>query len=175
MRAFVTVGATSHFDLLVQTVVTDEVLKALVSKGFNHLVIQSGPSKRFPESHDERDGLTIDFWNLKLSLKEDFQASDLIISHAGNSNPCSPPQSAFQTFRRAGSGSILDALRLHKPLIVVPNPTLLHNHQLELAEALEARGHLKSSTIQCVRSSASIYYFVQTPIPQRTSAHNCPA
>lgn len=84
MRVFVTVGATSHFDLLVQTVISDGVLEALVKKGFKHLVIQSGPSKRFPESHEERDGLHIDFWNLKPSLTEDFQASDLIISHAGH-------------------------------------------------------------------------------------------
>lgn len=35
-----------------------------------------------------------------------------------------------------GSGSILDALRIAVPLIVVPNETLLDNHQVELAEAL---------------------------------------
>ena len=35
-----------------------------------------------------------------------------------------------------GSGSILDALRVAVPLIVVPNETLLDNHQVELAEAL---------------------------------------
>lgn len=36
-----------------------------------------------------------------------------------------------------GTGSILDALRLKKPLIVVVNPTLLNNHQLDIATALE--------------------------------------
>jgi len=35
-----------------------------------------------------------------------------------------------------GSGTILDALRLSVPLIVVPNSELLDNHQVELAEAL---------------------------------------
>ena len=35
-----------------------------------------------------------------------------------------------------GSGSILDALRVAVPLVVVPNETLLDNHQVELAEAL---------------------------------------
>jgi len=36
----------------------------------------------------------------------------------------------------AGSGSILDALRVDVPLIVVPNESLLDNHQNELAEEL---------------------------------------
>ena len=36
----------------------------------------------------------------------------------------------------AGSGTILSALRLSVPLIVVPNTSLLDNHQVELAEAL---------------------------------------
>jgi beta-1,4-N-acetylglucosaminyltransferase len=95
MRAFVTVGATVHFDLLIQTVLSQEVLEALVNKGFHHLVIQTGPSKQFPEGHEERDGLSIDFWKLKPSLKEDFQASDLIMSHAGESGTRSTTQQSF--------------------------------------------------------------------------------
>ena len=48
-----------------------------------------------------------------------------------------------------GSGSILDALRIGVPLVVVPNTTLLHNHQVELAEELAKQeyvvhGNLKS-------------------------------
>lgn len=35
-----------------------------------------------------------------------------------------------------GSGTILDALRMSVPIIVVPNEELLDNHQVELAEAL---------------------------------------
>lgn len=43
-----------------------------------------------------------------------------------------------------GSGTIIDVLRLGKPLIVVPNHSLLDNHQEELADALSDLGHLKS-------------------------------
>lgn len=33
-----------------------------------------------------------------------------------------------------GSGSIFEALRLRRPLVVVPNPLLMDNHQVELAD-----------------------------------------
>jgi UDP-N-acetylglucosamine transferase subunit ALG13 len=49
-----------------------------------------------------------------------------------------------------GSGTILDVLRMPKPMIVVPNPTLLDNHQEELASTLEEMGHLKAATVECV-------------------------
>lgn len=41
-----------------------------------------------------------------------------------------------------GSGSILDALRIAVPIIVVPNPDLLDNHQVELAEELARQGYV---------------------------------
>lgn len=41
-----------------------------------------------------------------------------------------------------GSGSILDALRIDLPTIVVPNTELLHNHQLELAEVLAEQNYV---------------------------------
>ncbi|KZF24232.1 glycosyltransferase family 1 protein [Xylona heveae TC161] len=42
----------------------------------------------------------------------------------------------------AGSGSILDGLRIAVPLIVVPNPSLLNNHQIALAEELASMGYV---------------------------------
>ena len=41
-----------------------------------------------------------------------------------------------------GSGTILEAFRVNVPLIVVPNPSLLHNHQAELAEQLSMQKYL---------------------------------
>jgi UDP-N-acetylglucosamine transferase subunit ALG13 len=38
----------------------------------------------------------------------------------------------------AGSGSIFETLHAGKPLIVVPNPLLMDNHQAELGDHLEA-------------------------------------
>jgi len=47
-----------------------------------------------------------------------------------------------------GSGTILDAMRLGIPLIVVPNSSLLDNHQQELADELEAQGYVTKSDCQ---------------------------
>lgn len=41
-----------------------------------------------------------------------------------------------------GSGSILDTLRVGAPLLVVPNPELMDNHQAELAEVLESERYV---------------------------------
>jgi beta-1,4-N-acetylglucosaminyltransferase len=49
-----------------------------------------------------------------------------------------------------GSGSILTVLR-HRPmipLIVVPNTSLMDNHQAELADALVDEGYLSVSTVE---------------------------
>lgn len=47
-----------------------------------------------------------------------------------------------------GSGSILDALRFQKRLIVVPNEALMDNHQKELSEELERQGYLVEGHIE---------------------------
>ena len=44
-----------------------------------------------------------------------------------------------------GAGTILDGMRLSVPLIVVPNDSLLDNHQDELAEELESQGYATRS------------------------------
>ena len=49
-----------------------------------------------------------------------------------------------------GSGSILDALRINVPLIVVPNPHLLDNHQVELAEELARQGYVTYGKLESV-------------------------
>ena len=55
-----------------------------------------------------------------------------------------------RTYVHTGAGTILDVLRLQKPLIVVPNTALMDNHQVELADALADLGHVKAATVPCV-------------------------
>ncbi|KAJ7755038.1 glycosyl transferase [Mycena maculata] len=140
MLAFVTVG-TFGFDALIQTVLSPPVLNALQTHGYSHLVVQCGTSfdlaARATE-HTAVPGLAVELFAKKPSLAADFQRADLVIGHAG-------------------AGTILDVLRLAKPLIVVPNETLLHNHQAELASALAASGHLRTSSIAELAETISTF------------------
>ncbi|TCD68889.1 N-acetylglucosaminyldiphosphodolichol N-acetylglucosaminyltransferase catalytic subunit alg13 [Steccherinum ochraceum] len=134
MHVFVTVGST-RFDKLVQRALSDSVLDILRAKGYSKVVVQCGNSEFDREAFEQagdtwirRDEGEVEVWRFKPSLQDDYKQADLVISHAG-------------------SGTILDVLRLRKPLIVIPNETLLDNHQQELASSLADLGHLRSSTV----------------------------
>ncbi|KIK06561.1 glycosyltransferase family 1 protein [Laccaria amethystina LaAM-08-1] len=135
MLAFVTVGST-QFDSLIQSVLSEPVLLSLRRRGYMNLILQCGNSQLdlarcIETGNTERvtkNEVDIEYWKFKPSLQEEFEKADLVISHAG-------------------SGTILDVLRLGKAVIVVPNPTLLDRHQEELAKALSDRGYLKAATI----------------------------
>jgi beta-1,4-N-acetylglucosaminyltransferase len=45
-----------------------------------------------------------------------------------------------------GTGTILDAWKVGLPVIVVPNETLLDNHQAEMAKHLAKEGYAITST-----------------------------
>lgn len=155
-RAFVTVGSTK-FDALIQQVLNDATIQAFLKNSFTDLVVQAGNSV-LPATWNligkdlkkDVDGLTITVWRFKASLKEEIGGADLVISHAG---ACLCPHAAGSShsidWQRPviGSGTILDTLRAGKQLIVVPNNTLLDDHQTELAEALHERGHLIAASV----------------------------
>lgn len=75
---------------------------------------------------------------------------------------CSSPSGFNRQLHKArvGSGTILDVLRLRKPLVVISNPTLLDDHQSDLASELDKSGHLKASTVKRV----SYVYFCTSSV-----------
>eukprot|EP00878_Enallax_costatus_P004757 GHUV01005007.1.p1 GENE.GHUV01005007.1~~GHUV01005007.1.p1 ORF type:complete len:184 (+),score=62.05 GHUV01005007.1:120-671(+) len=121
---FVTVG-TTKFEALIRAVDAPQFAAALVAKGYNRLVIQKGagaysPTNLVPAGStaaDHPSGLRVEYFEFSSSLAEYITSAALIISHAG-------------------SGSIFETLTAGKPLIVVPNPLLMDNHQAELGEHL---------------------------------------
>ena len=157
-RCFVTVGST-HFDPLVEAVLSPLTLDALHLKGYTELVVQCGKYARTthlePRSSEgpwswRNSGVEISVFRYKPSLQDEYDKADLVISHAGVSvNFC---REIILLIRTAGSGTILDVLRKNIPLIVVPNPTLLDNHQVDLASELHERRHLKACTVQYVQT-----------------------
>ncbi|KAK7509624.1 glycosyltransferase family 28 C-terminal domain-containing protein [Phyllosticta citriasiana] len=138
---FVTIGATAAFDTLIRACLESDFLDALSAAGYSNLLLQYGKDGKSlfnglvaNKEKDGSPGIKIEGFgfsqyglieHMKLVKGSPLDGSNegLVISHAG-------------------SGSILDALRLNVPLVVVPNPTLLDNHQLELAEILEQQGYV---------------------------------
>lgn len=121
---FVTVG-TTQFDELIDRVSEDSFLDWIVAQNYGSLIIQYGrgskPSISPARLHNQK--LDIELYDFKPSLEADMKAADTIVSHAG-------------------AGTIMEALKLQKCLAAVINPTLMNNHQTELAHALSLRNHI---------------------------------
>jgi beta-1,4-N-acetylglucosaminyltransferase len=130
---FVTVG-TTKFDALVAAVDDPSFADALIAAGYTHLVIQFGagayrPHRLFPAAASSarlQNGLQVECFDFAPSLQERLAGAALVVSHAG-------------------AGSIFESLALGKPVIAVPNPALMDDHQRELAEKLEGAGYLVAS------------------------------
>ncbi|KAL4427919.1 hypothetical protein ABPG75_002008 [Micractinium tetrahymenae] len=133
---FVTVG-TTKFDALIRAVDRQAFADTLVAAGYTRLVMQIGSAEYIPRrllppnSRSTRlhNGLAVEYFDFAPSLADHLRAAALVISHAG-------------------SGSIFETLRLRCPLVVVPNPLLMDNHQVELADKLERDGHLYAATTE---------------------------
>ncbi|KAI1621143.1 beta-1,4-N-acetylglucosaminyltransferase [Exophiala viscosa] len=140
-RCFVTIGATAPFNSLIKAVLADEFIQALQQAGYTELRVQYGDHEGeavFRQRTDDPNSLLVKTGFLitgfgfdKTGLREEIavvkgrSAADegMVISHAG-------------------SGSVLDVLRVGIPIVVVPNTDLLHNHQVELAEALAEQDYV---------------------------------
>lgn len=145
---------TTRFEALIKAVDSHAVAEALVKHGYTRLIMQTGTgtyklrhlvppsSSHLPKgsqgisedaapsemSARHPSGLEVRVFNFLPTLKQQMAAADLVISHAG-------------------SGSIFEALALRKPLIAVPNPILMHNHQAQLVEHLAAMQHCIPATV----------------------------
>ncbi|KAB2572185.1 Glycosyl transferase family 28 [Lasiodiplodia theobromae] len=137
---FVTIGATATFDELVRACTQPDFLRALSQEGYTDLLVQYGKNRKLwkeviadKESLDQH-GVDISGF----SFRENGLAAQMQLAKG---HPTDGSKEGV-IVSHAGSGSILDALRLNVPLIVVPNPSLLDNHQQELAEVLEQQGYV---------------------------------
>lgn len=156
---FVTIGATASFDSLIAASLSQDFLRTLRDAAYTDLVLQYGNEGQkifedFVIKHrldsTERQGLNINGfcfnkrglgWEMKEAKGGEGAQEGVVISHAGTHYHENCVAKA-RLRSLLGSGSILDALRVGVPLIVVPNPDLLDNHQVELAEELAAQGYV---------------------------------
>ncbi|KAJ3235475.1 N-acetylglucosaminyldiphosphodolichol N-acetylglucosaminyltransferase catalytic subunit alg13 [Chytriomyces hyalinus] len=115
MSVFVTVG-TTQFDALVEAVTSKGFIDRIAASGITQLTVQHGTSKPNNNILDNTP-LRLTLFDYSQSLHEHMSNASIVISHAG-------------------AGSILECLRLGKCTIAVPNSTLMHNHQAQLADRM---------------------------------------
>jgi len=178
----VTVG-TTRFDGLIDVVLSARFAMAVLRKGYSRVVVQVGNSAlpafaanprtvappspsdcsqwtisvAVPSTSDGSCGGTLcavsyDLYRFKPSLAEDLGPAAFVVSHAG-------------------AGSIFEALRAGRPLVVVTNNKLADNHQLELADAMQAAGHCwacEPCTLLATIDSAKLAS--RTPLPPSRGA-----
>ncbi|KAF7593079.1 N-acetylglucosaminyldiphosphodolichol N-acetylglucosaminyltransferase catalytic subunit alg13 [Aspergillus hancockii] len=151
---FVTVGATASFHLLLQGVLNTNFLSALHEADYTHLLVQYGKDSqtlfeellsKCPPGSPSRHGIEIDGFDFNhAGLDQEMRLAQANLSEN---------RSGGLIISHAGSGSILGALRLGVPLVVVPNTTLKDNHQVELARELHNQGYAVASTHQDVSAA----------------------
>ena len=166
MKVFVTVG-TTRFDDLIYHALQAETLECLRKIGVTLLRLQIGASNMdlvdnddFKKSQDQgvlsSHGITIEYYKYKPSIHEDLLEADFIIGHAG-------------------AGTVLECLRLQKPLVVVINEKLMNNHQSELAIALADRKHVlycvPQALKECVQDSTLFHLTPYYPPDQKKVAN----
>ncbi|CAK7909245.1 UDP-N-acetylglucosamine transferase subunit Alg13p [[Candida] anglica] len=139
-------GATTTFRELVKAVTSDKFIRILEENGVTKLVIQYGNEKAddvhisraffeecfAPVGQLEQDINGIESLQVGKVRVCGFAFSHSIASYIAESDV---------VVSHAGTGSILDALRLGKSLVVVVNESLMDNHQEEVAREFMSRGH----------------------------------
>ncbi|KAK3064748.1 hypothetical protein LTS18_004367 [Coniosporium uncinatum] len=148
---FVTIGATASFDALIQACFQPDFIVALAAANYTDLLVQYGrDGQRLFEELSSRQELksivTRGFDFNSKGLGEEMRA-------AKGTKEKGRESAEGVVLSHAGSGSILDALRIGVPLIVVPNPSLLDDHQTELAEALQEQGYVVHGRLRWVPST----------------------
>jgi beta-1,4-N-acetylglucosaminyltransferase len=127
LHVFVTVGTTRFDELIRELLRNEDVFMAMQTV----VRMQVGKCDQKELSNISEYGRSWDIYQYKPSLK-DFEWADVVISHAG-------------------SGSILESLRMRKACLAVINERLMDNHQNELAYELAASGYLIACTVANLR------------------------
>lgn len=136
-QCFVTVGATAGFRPLLSDVLKPEFLNCLADHNFDLLKVQCGEDFEWFDAQVKSLSLPSRSSSVRI---ERFAFTENMTKHYVRSRGEKAVRLPGVVVAHAGSGTILEVLRLQVPLVVVPNPTLMDNHQAELAEELESTG-----------------------------------
>ncbi|ORY64942.1 uncharacterized protein BCR38DRAFT_484415 [Pseudomassariella vexata] len=139
---FVTIGATASFKDLITEVLSPQFLEVLAERKIMSLIVQCGPDLKYFEEIRPQKGFD--------SHWIDITGFDYTNDMKGEMVKCTPSdgrdggeeRSMGIIVSHAGAGTILDAMKVNSRLIVVPNATLMDNHQVQLAKAMDKEGYL---------------------------------
>ncbi|CCE65326.1 hypothetical protein TPHA_0K01930 [Tetrapisispora phaffii CBS 4417] len=162
---FVSCGATVPFPRLIEIVVSEPFLVELTNLQYSRIILQYGKgytaafqtlldslgSSKIEVREEKHPSTTIQdsvFVTDSSILHRSLNVNDVAVEVIGIEF-LSNIQDIITNYTdliisHSGTGSILDALRLHKPLIAVVNDSLMDNHQLQIAQKFEALNYLWS-------------------------------
>ncbi|RDW91236.1 hypothetical protein BP5796_02401 [Coleophoma crateriformis] len=132
---FVTIGATAAFDELLSAVLDPDFQDVATELNFTKMRIQCGKSLEKCKSiiSSQPSQLDINVFDFRpQGLNYEMRATTALPGkrHAG------------VVITHAGAGTVLDAMRMGCHIIVVPNESLLDNHQGEMADELQKQGYV---------------------------------
>ncbi|EWC44157.1 hypothetical protein DRE_06982 [Drechslerella stenobrocha 248] len=145
-KVLVTVGTTA-FDGLIEAVVRPSVVDLLRSQGYTSIRVQYGTDIDLYKSLCNAD------------LETALAKSDMSISgfaYADGQTITNEIKSAELVISHAGSGTILECLRYQKRIIVVPNQSLMENHQVELANEMAKLEYVINSSLADLTSAIEL-------------------
>ncbi|ORX33863.1 glycosyltransferase family 28 C-terminal domain-domain-containing protein [Kockovaella imperatae] len=150
----VTVGSTL-FPELTNCILSSAILSILPSLGIKLVNVQYGKADLL--AHEEIEDLEIDAQGSGEFTWTDYNGAGQVNVHVFRyTNDLSKLiKESDAVISHAGSGSILEVIR-SKPLLVVPNSSLMDNHQAQLADALGDQGYLISSTVEQLDSKLAL-------------------
>ena len=180
---FVTCGSTVPFPQLAQCVANDQFVSLLARLQFHRVIIQFGKNYvdefnkllAMLKGNNDVTDRSLDAQTLQtdiipcytrvhgveiygLEFLRDIQHvistyADLVISHAG-------------------TGSILDSLRLSKPLIVCVNGNLMDNHQQQIADRFESNRYVWATSPDLNKLMACVANSQMETLASFPRAHN---
>merc|ERR1712060_731933 len=150
-HCLVTVG-TTNFDRLIKTLDTNarDFMNNLKCLGIETVTIQCGGTSKFvPDALQNMPNVRVVRTLSHLEFLDEVFWAGLIIGHAG-------------------AGTILEALSNQKRLLIVPNRTLMDDHQLELCEALSGQYCLscpEEDVVATLRNAVNLFMQVDCRLP----------
>lgn len=123
-QMLISVG-TTKFENLIKAVDTPAFYELLDKNNFSKLIVQKGRGEYHINNHTKCDLkiLKVEEHSLLDNFSDVVKASDYVVAHAG-------------------AGTILESFKQKTCLISVVNDTLMDNHQVEMAEALESDNYI---------------------------------